>query len=108
MQKINASKTQREAAALARLQQSYSAIYQPEDTPRSATHPVDKGTTRIDSKERLRDASPNGKQRKRPRSRSRSRSPVRRRSDNNVVRSRSRARNHNRDRPSHRGVERRR
>nr|CCA23456.1 diphthamide biosynthesis protein 1 putative [Albugo laibachii Nc14] len=70
--KINASKTQREAAALARLQQSYSAIYQPEDTPRSATHPVDKGTTRIDSKERLRDASPNGKQRKRPRSRSRS------------------------------------
>ncbi|KAL0582669.1 hypothetical protein ABG067_007353 [Albugo candida] len=64
--KLNASKTQREVAALARLQQSYSAIYQPEDAPRASIL-ADESISSINIEENPRDASPDKKERKRSR-----------------------------------------
>lgn len=92
--KVKASKAEREAAALARLQQSYSAIYQPplsatETAPRSerspvkssATEGIASGSSPKDEDKRRRSQSPVPKQTSRPSAsrRSRSRSRDRRR-----------------------------
>ncbi|KAL3662565.1 hypothetical protein V7S43_012418 [Phytophthora oleae] len=114
--KVKASKAEREAAALARLQQSYSAIYQPpQSTTESSTRSIPVSENSVDKSEAPAGTSSRDRDEKRQRSRSpvatgstksRDYSRARSRSRERRRRSPSRERRDHRDRiPAGRGRE---